>query len=58
MPPKTPTDVAAPALIVTAMAHPEGGTSDAFETDAKGNILVPHDQVEALLSHGFLVVTK
>lgn len=38
-----------------AMSHPDGGTSDAYETDAHGNLLVPASDVPVMISHGFVV---
>ena len=48
--PITPT----PAGLIR-MTHPEGAVSDGFQTDESGAILVPHSQVEAMKSHGFVV---
>lgn len=38
------------------MAHPDGGTCDRYELDAAGNILVPADDVGAMIEHGFVPV--
>lgn len=37
------------------MTHPDNGTSDGFQTDATGAILVPHAQVTDLQAHGFVI---
>jgi hypothetical protein len=41
-----------------AMYHPDGGTADAFESDARGNVLVPAAEVPVLVSHGFLIAEE
>lgn len=37
------------------MSHPDGGVSDAYEANDKGEMLVPAIDVPAMLSHGFVV---
>jgi hypothetical protein len=39
-----------------AMSHPDGGSSDAYEANDKGEILVPATDVGLMASHGFFVV--
>lgn len=39
---------------LVAMTHPDGGTCDAYETDADGNMLVPASEIASMLDHGFI----
>lgn len=39
------------------MHHPDGGSCDAYETDADGYLLVPYADAGVMQSHGFAVVT-
>lgn len=44
------------AQVLIPMAHPDGGTADAYETDEAGNILVPAIEAGVMMEHGFLPV--
>jgi hypothetical protein len=41
-----------------AMAHPDGGTCDAYETDADGNLLVPASDAASMIEHGFVLAAE